>query len=366
MSIHQPSKIYEYLSSRVLGQKDVLKTIAVGIYKHINGVKMGNMLLIGNSGTGKTTIMKTIRQYYYEFPELEHFRAMTVMNANTLVDENGEVNLNRIFANVEMDIRNRLGDQLTLEELKPMLEHATVCLDEVDKISSRIAGKTHVTGIAIQQALLTILEGEQIPYETLSHENGQTRKVRMPLNTAHMIFIAGGAFEELFDQVYKLVENRGDDRRLQEENRWNPITERLEKHITFSLKEYLKISDLFTFGMVPQFIARFSGIGLLEDLKTPELRQILLTSPESPFVLSREYFGSYGIELRLDDDAADLMAAVAELNSRIGARALREVFAKIISDLEFDPFQSGLLKREGEKPVIHLTRDLVKQRLYNM
>lgn len=358
-----PPEIYRYLSRRVLGQEDVLKKISVALYKHITGIPLGNILLIGNSGTGKTTIMKTIRQLYHEFPDLERFRAMVVMNANTLVDETGDVNINRLFKNLENSVRIQLGDKVTADSIQARMENATICLDEVDKISAKIAGRPNVTGIAIQQTLLTVLEGEDIHHETIMEENGKAVRVKIPLNTERMLFIAGGAFEELYDQVYTLVENRKDERRLKESTRWNVHTERLQKFIDFTLRDYMKLNDIFTFGMVPQFIARFSAIGILDDLSRKDLKQIMLTAADSPFLVSRAYFKTYGIDLRLPDDALDLITANAEENNRIGARALREVFGRVVAELEYDPFQCGYLTYEGEMPVININREMVKKKL---
>ena len=104
-----PVDIFSYLSHKVLGQDDVLKQISVSVYKHIKGIKWSNIFLIGNSGTGKTTIMNSILEFYRDREELSTYQAMCVMNANTLVDDTGEVNIHRIFKNLEAGVRNRLG-----------------------------------------------------------------------------------------------------------------------------------------------------------------------------------------------------------------------------------------------------------------
>jgi len=104
-----PVDIFTHLSRKVLGQDDVLRQVSVSVYKHIQGVKWGNILLIGNSGTGKTTIMNAVLQFYRDHADLDKFQAMCVMNANTLVDEAGEVNVFRIFKDIEAGVRSRLG-----------------------------------------------------------------------------------------------------------------------------------------------------------------------------------------------------------------------------------------------------------------
>ncbi|MBN2432723.1 MAG: AAA family ATPase [Acidobacteria bacterium] len=355
----KPTDIYAYLSQKVLGQDDVLRPISVAVYKHINGISGGNILLIGNSGTGKTTIMKSIRQFYHDHAHLDRYRSMVVMNANTLVDEEGEVNTNRIFKNLEADVHNLLGPELNADTLRRYMEHATVCFDEVDKVSSRISGKVNVTGILIQQALLTILEGETVQYETVIYEGETSRRVKFPLDTSKFLFVCGGAFEELYDQVYTLVEEQKDERRLKQSNLWDDEAGRMRKIIDFKLKNYLKLSDMFTYGMVPQFISRFSAIGILDDLSRDVLREIMLTAADSPLLHSRRFFESFDIELRLTGEALDKIATYAADNSRIGARALREVFTRIVARFEFDPFSSDLLREENGRKVLEIDRDTV-------
>lgn len=342
-----PVSIFEYLNRYVLGQEDVLRRIAVSLYKHIQGVGQSNIILIGNSGTGKTTIMKAIRRLFADYPDLARHRTMAIMNANTLVDEEGEVHTARVFKTLELEVERLLGENCTPEELSEYMTHATVCFDEVDKISAKIAGKSNVTGVAVQQAMLTVLEGEILQYETVLTGGGKNRTVKIPVDTSKMLFIAGGAFEELYDQVYSLMENRKDERRLKEEQRWDKDAGRLRRIVVFRLSEVLKLTDLFAFGMMPQFISRFGAVAILEDLDIGILRRILLEALDSPFVLSREYFRSFGIDLDMTGEAIEKIAVHAEKNARIGARALREVFGRIIARFEFDPLGCGRLEPSG-------------------
>ncbi len=358
-----PGDIYKYLSAKVLGQSEVLKQISVSVYKHINGIKLGNVLLIGNSGTGKTTIMKSIRQFYRSYESLHQYQAMVVMNANTLLNEEGEVDLNRVFKSMENDVHGILGDKADIRSMKEYMENATVCFDEIDKASSRISGKVNVPGIIIQQALLTVLEGELIHVEVSVIEDGHRRRERIPVDTSKMLFVCGGAFEELYEQVYSLVEKKEDERELKTVTNWNDAKGRLDEQIFFTLREYLKLSDLFTYGMVPQFISRFSVIGILGDLDEDVLKHILLNADDSPYINARAYFNTFGIDLKLTENALKRIASHARQNSRIGARALRDIFNRIIADIQFDPFKTEKLVRIDDKRVILVDREVVDRHL---
>jgi len=356
----QPTDINAYLSKKVLGQEEVLKQVSVSVYKHINGVKWGNILLIGNSGTGKTTIMKAVLDLYLDHQELADFRTMIVMNANTLTDESGEVHIDRIFKNLEADVRNRLGSDVSPDQLKTHIENATVCLDEIDKISAKISDRVNVAGILIQQALLTILEGETFYLETTVSREDKKLPVRIPINTAKMLFIGGGAFEGLYDQVKYLVNSGEDGRVLKQTYTWDAATKNLKRNTDFNLKDYMRFDDLFDYGMVPQFISRFSAIAILENLGKVALREILLNATDSPYVSAKTYFKTFGIDLQIPEDALELIVGQAEKNTRIGARSLRESFNRVVSDFQFDPFVSGRVSQKDENQVLILDKEILK------
>ncbi len=358
-----PTDIYACLSRKVLGQDDAVKQIAVSVYKHIQGVKWGNILLIGNSGTGKTTIMNAVLSFYLDHPELARYQTMLVMNAGTLADESGEVHVQRIFKNLEADVRNRLGSGVSPKELKTHIENATVCLDEIDKIAARISDRTNVPGLMIQQALLTILEGETFYLETAVFREGKKKPVRIPINTSKMLFICGGAFESLYDQVYSLVLSGKDGRSIGVTYTWDEATKDLKSKRLFNLKDHIRLDDLFDYGMVPQFISRFSAIAILKNLDKPSLKKIMLTAVDSPFVNARSYFKTFGIDLHITDAALDLIVDHAEANSRIGARSLRESFNRMVAELQFDPMGSGHLQQKDGRQVLMLEKEMLAPHL---
>ena len=346
----------------MLGQDDALRFVSVAIYKHATGKVSGNIILIGNSGTGKTTIMNNIQRLYHEVPEFNPFRTMAILNANLLVDSDRlEFRPDRLLNAVEQRARSVIGHPPTAAELKATMERATVCVDEIDKMSSILAGKPNPIGVALQQGLLTLMEGAIIPIRTHAVVDGEEKPITLEVDTGGMMFICGGAFEGLYDQVFTRVTNPGSGESLK-----SVAVRTADGQVTietrFSLADYFKVEDLFTYGMVPQFIARMDNVVLLSDLGVDSLKQILLAALDSPFVRSRNYLKVMGITLEIEDVAASIIAEQARKHSRTGARALRTIFSKIVNPIEFDPWSSKALEQSGDgSRRLLITAALVRQ-----
>ena len=107
--------------------------------------------------------------------------------------------------------------------------------------------------------------------------------------------------------------------------------------LVFHLRDWLRNEDLFDYGMSPQFLSRFDAVVLLQDLEQDELVRIFLETPESAFHQSRAYFESRGIHLAISPAAVRRIAAEAGRQPRLGARALKETFRRVIRDYEFEP-----------------------------
>lgn len=332
-----PRGLFEELRRGVLGQDRALRFVSVAIHKHVLGRVSGNILLLGSSGTGKTTIMNNIQRLYDTVPGFEAFRAVTILNANLLVDsERTEFRPDRMFSAIEQRARVILGERPSFDELEETIERATVCVDEIDKMSTVVAGKPNPIGVVLQQGLLTLMEGERVPYRLRAWQDGQEIEKTVEIDTRKMMFVCGGAFEGLYDQVYNRVTKSGSGERIKTEAvKTADGSVRLESR--FSLADFLKVKDLFEYGMVPQFMARFDKVVVLNDLNTSVLKEILLHSYDSPLARSRRYFDAVGIELELEDLAAGLIAEKAAQENRTGARALRDVFSEVVNPLEFDP-----------------------------
>ena len=116
---------------------------------------------------------------------------------------------------------------------------------------------------------------------------------------------------------------------------------------------------MFTYGMTPQFLGRFDEIIVLDELTINGLKRIFVEPQDSPFREARRYFASLGIDLQVTREALELIAERAHENHRLGARALKMVFKRVLRGIEFDPTESYLVQeREGRK-VLTLTKEVV-------
>jgi len=340
----KPVEIHNVLSQSVIGQEESLRYVSVAIFKHLEGEKYGNLLLIGNSGTGKTTIMRGIEGLYNAHEEFAEYRVVLIMNANTLATEEGAVDTSRLFTRLEERTRQVLGEGATAEQIGRAMERATVCLDEIDKVSGMIGGKPYVTGINIQQAVLTLIEGERVPLRITAPKDGLLESSTVWVDTGKMLFLCAGAFETLYDQIFHRVTSPKSGIKLPTTTTY--VNGKITIREYFTLRHHFRPEDLFEYGMQPQFLSRFDNAVILEDLTTQTLSRIFREPREGVLQTSQNFFRKYDIELEITDDAVQKIAEEAAKSSRIGARALKSVYGKIIKPFEFDPFS-----HEEVKPV---------------
>lgn len=332
-----PQEVARALARRVVGQETAIREMSVALAKHLAGLPSGNILMIGPSGTGKTTVMRAVESFLADHPALEQRSTLVRMHANVLGEEAargrpGEAVLSRLLERA----REQLGPEASLDDLLQRAGHGLVFIDEVDKIRSHVGDRPNVAGIRAQEALLTLIENEAVPFELppwVAEHGGEPGRVRV--DSSQLLFVCAGAFEGLYQTVYDRV-TIGRDR-----GALKAVTVvddgEVSESLQFALRDWLRAEDLFDYGMSPQFLSRFEAVVLLEDLSVEELMQIFLESPESAYRQSRAYFASRGLRLALAPAAVRRIARAAAAQPRLGARALKEVFRRVIRDYEFDP-----------------------------
>jgi len=359
----RPREIYEVLRKDIIGQDEILKYVSVAIFKHVSGEPYGNIIMIGNSGTGKTSIMRAMERMYSDNPFFEKHRVVVRMNANSLANEEGQVITGKqMFETLQDKCLQVLGKDATPEKIREYIQHSTVCIDEVDKITTRIGDRPNVIGINIQQSLLTLMEDETVIFETHVLEDGKFKPVQMDIDTTNMLFICGGAFEELYNQVFSRVFEEGQQDKLTKMVRDADGNVHFQQ--IFSLKENLIQEDMFHYGMLPQFLSRFDTTLILNDLTPENLITIFMDTRDSLFGLSKRFFKRFNIELSITEKAKRLIAYRAAMQPRVGARALKDVYNRVIKQYEFDPFETNEVRKLGENQYeLTITEQMVKDRL---
>ena len=335
-----PVEIATALRERVIGQEAAVREMSVALAKHLAGLATGNILMIGSSGTGKTTLMRAVEAFFEGRPGLEERSTVVRLHANVLAEEArrgrpGQAVLERLLERA----REKLGaEEVERRGAGAVLERAAaglVFVDEVDKIRSHVGGHANVEGIRSQEALLTLIENEAVPVELPAWAGGGTAT----FDSSGLLFVCAGAFEGLYDAVYDRVTIGRDRGALQ------PVTVleggEVSQRQDFALRDWLRHEDLFDYGLTPQFLSRFDAVVLLEDLGVDELARIFLESPDSGYRQSRAYFEARGLRLTLSPAAVRRIAAEAARQPRLGARALREVFRRVVRDREFEPEAAG-------------------------
>ena len=354
-----PRKIFADLSQDVIGQDQALQDMSVAIYKHLIEHSVGNVLMIGNSGTGKTTIMRAVERFYSQTGEFEKYSTIIRINANLVADlaiRGKQTNI--VMDRLARQAANILGEKADLETMREYVSHGIVCVDEVDKIRAVVGGEPNVKGIIAQDSLLTLMENENVQVEMPYFEAGSWHSLTTPINTEHVFFVAGGAFEELYDQVYHRVTQKSGSDKF-----WRLVPRAdgsMDRRFIFDLTRHMSQEDIFEYGLTPQFLSRFDNISMLGDLSAPHLARIFSDTQGAIWPAAVDYFKHAGITLTITEEAAFLVADLAARKNRLGARALREVFGTIVKRLEFDPLATGLVRELEGQQVLEITKELVE------
>ena len=298
----KPSVIARYLDEYVVGQDEPKKILAVAVYAHYRKIERAkqdvveiaksNVLLIGNSGTGKTLMCETLARLI-EVP-------FVTADATSLAQTR--------YVNDEIDaILQRLIDKAGGDVNKA--ESGIVFIDEIDKLKA--TGKDEVravSGESVQHALLKIMEGAPVKLST-----GQY------IDTTNMLFICGGAFVGLEDIMskthsYGFLSMSG----AENEN----ILERLNTRV--------KPTDLFQFGLIPEFTGRLPIVASFHELTRQMLAKILVEPKNSIYRQFQAIFRNEGVELEIGPKVFDQIAEIAH-EYKTGARSLRGIFEEMIT-----------------------------------
>lgn len=352
--VPSPLEIFEEIRRTVLGQDEALREVSVALTKHLLGHPGGNVLLVGNSGSGKTTLMRAVEQFLARRPELAHHSNVIRINANVLAEERGgygKAVLSRLFANA----LRKLGPQTPIEQLLKWVERGIVFIDEVDKIRSRVGDASNAKGIVAQEALLTLMENENVEFDI-----DQPMPATVSINSSGILFVVAGAFEELYEDVFRralvgsevvqlkpmvVVSASGDVR----------------EELPFHLRNYIRYEDLFRYGMAPQFVSRFESVVVMNDLADRDLARIFVEPEGSIFRVSRDFFRRFNIDLQITKGAIQLIAWEAARQKRLGARALKEIYRRVIRGIEFDPSAARITTSANGQAVVTVDEEMVRQ-----
>lgn len=302
----KPSLIVKYLDQYVIGQDAAKKTLAVAVYAHyrkIDRAKQGtvemaksNVLLIGPSGSGKTLLCETLsRMLGVPFVMAD----ATSLAQSRFVNDEIEAVLQRLLDKADGNLaRAQLG---------------IVFIDEIDKLKATGNEPRAVSGESVQHALLKIMEGAQVK---LAHA-----QPAQYIDTSNILFICGGAFVGL-DKIiagskhYGFISATGSDNQA--------ILDRLNSRV--------KPTDLFQYGLIPEFTGRLPVVATFDELTRDMLMRILTEPRNCIYNQFREIFSNEGVELTVAPQVFRQIADIA-IEYGTGARSLRGIFEELITPI---------------------------------
>jgi len=303
----KPSAILKYLDQFVVGQEDAKKIIAVAVYAHYRKIERAtasdagrvksNVLLIGSSGTGKTLTCETLSHLL----DVPFVTAEATSLANTrFVNEEIEAMLTRLVDKAGGDVGKA--------------ETGIVFIDEIDKLKSAGGQAQGSSGESVQHSLLKIMEGAQVKLA-----NGRY------MDTSDILFICGGAFVGLDEIIASqthgygfIATSKGDNQR---------ILDRLNTRV--------KPTDLFTYGLIPEFTGRLPIIARFHDLDRAMMVRIMTEPRNSIYNQFREIFRDESVDLAVEPRVFEQIAELA-IEYKTGARSLRGIFEELITPILYE------------------------------
>jgi len=324
LNLLKPLAIKEKLDEYVIGQDDAKKVLSVAVYNHFKRIAhvaknnkeeveidKSNVILVGETGTGKTLLARTIANML-NVPFC--IADATVLTEAGYVGEDVESILTRLLQAADYDVA--------------AAEKGIVFIDELDKIARKGDNPSitrDVSGEGVQQAMLKLLEGTVVnvpPQGGRKHPDAKMIQV----NTKNILFICGGAF----DGIEKKIASRLDTQAVGYSSSVNKLD--LDKG---NLLQYVSPQDLKSFGLIPELIGRLPVLTYLKPLDRATLRRIL-TEPKNALIKQyKQLFKMEGTKLEFEEDVLNLVVDKA-LEFKLGARGLRGICEAIMTDIMYE------------------------------